>query len=302
MKIVIPFIVVLSLSGVAAVSLTALAQPPTQPAASGPAPATPASLGQQIATHGTRAGAPACASCHGAQGEGNANSGFPRIAGQPAQYLTRQLDAFASGQRRNPAMAKIAQAMTQQQRQAVSAYYAALIAPAAKSPAPQGANAGRGAALATVGDNRQRVQACANCHGPGGIGEAPTYPYLAGQNSNFLVAALNEWKNGARRTDPSGQMEMIGRLLNTNDIAALAVYYSQQTPPPPAGAATVTPPSRAPAGQGGIARPTGPGGTAQTGTGAEQGAGITGGQQGPGGGGGGSGSGPSGSQTGAAPG
>lgn len=302
MKTVTPFIVLLTVSGAIAVSLTALAQPASPPAASGAAPATPASLGQQIATRGTTAGAPACASCHGAQGEGNASSGFPRIAGQPAAYLKRQLDAFASGQRRNPAMAKIARAMTQQQRQAVAAYYASLTAPATKSPAPQGANAGRGATLATVGDNRQRVQACANCHGPGGMGEAPTYPYLAGQNSNYLVAALNEWKNGVRRTDPSGQMEMIGRLLNTSDIAALAAYYSQQTPPPPAGAATVTPPSRAPAGQGRRARPAGAGGTAPTGTGAEQGAGITGGAQGPGGGGGGSGSGPSGSQTGAAPG
>lgn len=43
----------------------------------------------------------ACAACHGAQGKGNGNAGFPVIAGQDAKYLRNQLLAWRSGERRN---------------------------------------------------------------------------------------------------------------------------------------------------------------------------------------------------------
>ena len=40
-----------------------------------------------------------CASCHGSAGEGIRLLGAPPIAGQPAWYLKRQMEAFASGSR-----------------------------------------------------------------------------------------------------------------------------------------------------------------------------------------------------------
>lgn len=40
-----------------------------------------------------------CASCHGANGEGIEELGGPPIAGQPAWYLDRQMDAFSRGTR-----------------------------------------------------------------------------------------------------------------------------------------------------------------------------------------------------------
>ena len=97
-------------------------------------PATPAAVaamgnpqaGQQLATTGAPNGITACAGCHGAQGEGNAAGGFPRIGGQPAYYLARQLDAYANGGRVNPVMQAIAKAMNGQQMRDVAAYYAAL--------------------------------------------------------------------------------------------------------------------------------------------------------------------------------
>jgi cytochrome c553 len=88
--------------------------------------------GKQIATGGAPNGVAACASCHGAQGEGNAASNFPRIAGQPQAYLARQLRSYANGSRVNPIMGPIAKALTPQQIDAVSSYYAALAAPSSK--------------------------------------------------------------------------------------------------------------------------------------------------------------------------
>jgi cytochrome c553 len=45
-----------------------------------------------------------CSTCHGAHGEGTADSNFPRIAGKPAGYLTNQLLNFRDGQRSYPPM------------------------------------------------------------------------------------------------------------------------------------------------------------------------------------------------------
>jgi hypothetical protein len=109
-----------------------------------------------------------------------------------------------------------------------------------------------------------------------------------------LTAALGEWKNGTRKTDPSQQMNMIAKRLSDADIAAVAAYYSAQPAPPPAAQRTNIParPSSQPRTQADSV-PT-------QGIGTEQGAPTTGGGQGPGGGGGASGSGPSGSPAGTA--
>ncbi|MCS6474378.1 c-type cytochrome, partial [Burkholderia thailandensis] len=56
-------------------------------------------LGKTIATQGATTGVAACIGCHGAQGEGNAAAGFPRLAGTNAAYLAAQLAAFADGSR-----------------------------------------------------------------------------------------------------------------------------------------------------------------------------------------------------------
>jgi cytochrome c553 len=208
-------------------------------------------LGRQIANSGAPNGVAACASCHGAQGEGIAASSFPRIAGQPKNYLAKQLMNYASGSRNNPIMTPIAKTLTPEQIGAVSAYYATL-APASAAAAKTASQAmQRGQVLANVGDETIGVQACVNCHGPGGTGEPPNYPYLAAQYEVYLSAQLKEWKSGARQTDPSLQMQTIAKRLSDNDIAAVAAYFAAQSAPP-AAARRVNVPAAAPAaGRGG---------------------------------------------------
>jgi len=303
-----------------AAAATAAATPAAPPVPAASAQTTAASLvppsptpaagsaeaGQQIAASGGANGVTACVSCHGAQGEGNPAGGFPRIAGQSQYYLAKQLTAFAKESRNNPVMTPIAKAMSEQQMRDVSAYYASAEAPAT-SPAPGSASGKpaaaaleRGQLLASVGDESKRVQACANCHGPAGAGEPPSYPYLAGQHAGYLSTALTEWKGGARNTDASGQMPSIAKLLSDQDIAALAAYYSAQQPPAPAGrminvaAGSAEKPAVAAAPD--AAGPKTGESAPMQGTGSEQGAPVTGGGQGIGGGGGASGAGPSGSR------
>lgn len=275
------------------VTLACTVQAQTAPA---PAPTSDINAGQQIATSGAPNGVAACASCHGARGEGNPGSGFPRIAGQGDGYLARQLIGYASGNRVNPIMAPIAKAMNPQQIDAVSRYYATLEAPSPQPPAAKASDNAltRGRTLANVGDERIGVQGCANCHGPGGIGEPPNYPYLASQYSGYLTITLGDWKTATRKTDPSQVMNIIARRLSDADIMAVSAYYAAQPAPPPAA-------KRGNVAAGSAVRPAAPGGgpTVQPsvpvqGTGVEMGAPTTGGGQGPGGGGGASGAGPQG--------
>ena len=268
----------------------------TPAAAGAPGAQSGAASGQAIATAGAANGVAPCSSCHGARGEGNPQAGFPRIAGQPAFYLARQLDAFANGARNNPVMTPIAKALSADQREAVARYYAGLADDAAGTKSAAAAKAtgsARARALVTAGDEKRQVQACNNCHGPEGRGEPPTYPYLAGLSATYLTAALTEWKNGSRTSDPSGQMATIGKRLDDADIAALAQYFAALPVPAPVG--TMSPPrvDTTTAAQGG-----GGGSVPVQGVGTEQGAPTTGGGQGPGGGGAASGSGPSGTPKG----
>jgi cytochrome c553 len=131
-------------------------------------------------------------------------------------------------------MGPIAKQLTADERQATATYYASLSAPAgqpAEAAAPELLQ--RGELLANRGDNERQVQACANCHGPGGAGESPTFPYLAGQHASYTVNALTEWQNGNRNNDASQQMPSIAKNLSKDDAAAVAAYFARQPPPAP---------------------------------------------------------------------
>lgn len=82
-------------------------------------------LGQKIYRGGVQgSGVPACASCHGANGQGIPVQ-FPRLAGQHAGYTVDQLNKFRNGERANDAakmMRVIAAKMTPQEMEAVAQY------------------------------------------------------------------------------------------------------------------------------------------------------------------------------------
>ncbi|AYE30838.1 c-type cytochrome [Burkholderia pseudomallei] len=63
----------------------------------------------------------ACASCHGQNGQGAGT--FPRLAGQHADYLRRQIDVFRNGTRANaPVMSAVAHTLDGEQAKAVAAW------------------------------------------------------------------------------------------------------------------------------------------------------------------------------------
>jgi cytochrome c553 len=182
--------------------------------------------GAVIAAQGTPSGAPACAQCHAFSGGSDGSGAFPRIAGQSAYYLGKQLRDFTSDVRANAIMSPIAKALSPDDIADVSAYYAGVNAPFLPLASAAPALIQRGEQLAKVGSAAKDVQACDNCHGPGGTGEPPTIPYLAGQYARYIAFELQMWQRGYRKNSPE-VMFMIATKLDDQDIAALAAYYQQ---------------------------------------------------------------------------
>lgn len=73
---------------------------------------------------------PACTGCHSPKGLGNSPAGFPRLSGQSAQYVEKQLRDFRAGNRKNDSdakiMRKVAEHMSDAEIIAVANYIAGL--------------------------------------------------------------------------------------------------------------------------------------------------------------------------------
>ena len=181
--------------------------------------------GKQLAVSGNGM-APACSACHKLDGAGEPDGAFPRITGQAPLYLYQQLRDFADGRRHSKIMGPIASKLSKMQMQDLAAYYASVTAPSSPSANASGDLIASGAALSDVGSNSERVPACASCHGPGGTGFSPIYPYLAGQFGGVIKGELQSFKKGQRTNDPVGVMRDIASNLSSHDIRALAAYFA----------------------------------------------------------------------------
>jgi thiosulfate dehydrogenase len=185
--------------------------------------------GAEIALRGaSHPGAVACTSCHGSDGGGNAESGFPRLAGLNATYLERQLHAYQQGSNKNPVMAEMAGSLTNQEISEVSAYYAGL-QPVSHAKAPADVAVATGEQLARYGDMPARgLPPCVQCHGPGGLGVGSVFPPLAGQPYQYIVDQINAWQSGLRSGDPLGLMKQVASLLTAEVVRSVAAYYAAQ--------------------------------------------------------------------------
>jgi cytochrome c553 len=173
------------------------------------------------------AATPPCEACHGAHGEGMAAAHVPRLAGQSADYLQKQLDDYADGTRDNPIMANFAKALSKPQRAQFAARYAKMSAPyLPQSGSPDAMRLARGHQLANQGDETRRAPACNGCHGPDGIGVAHAAPYLAGQSAEYLAAALDAFRHGTRKNDAGQLMRSVAERLDDSDISAVAGYFA----------------------------------------------------------------------------
>lgn len=181
--------------------------------------------GELIALSGADSGAAnACFTCHGMDGRGD-GAGVPRLAGLPAGYLARQLEAYADGRRRHASMSWISRQLTPAQQLAVAEYYAAMpYQPAAPAIA-------RVPAIYTRGDPAREILPCAACHGAAGQGLGPANPPLAGQPAPYLVQQIHAWRAAERRNDPGNVMLRISQQLSDDQLAELSGFWAATAAP-----------------------------------------------------------------------
>ena len=162
-----------------------------------------------------------CGACHGMDGN-STNPQFPKLAGQNASYIETQLAAFKSGKRQNPIMAGQAAGLSDQDMQALAAYFSSQTVTVGEAVAGQ---VKQGEQLYRNGNAGENVPACLACHGPDGAGNVlMKVPALAGQHSQYLVAQLQNYANGSRSTDPNKMMETIASRLTPAEVQAVASY------------------------------------------------------------------------------
>lgn len=101
------------------------------------------------------------------------------------------------------------------------------LAPGAARAAEEG---GHGHAAKPHGPEwvQTKIKTCATCHGEGGVSTAPAFPIIAGQYQDYLVHALQAYRDGGR-SNPIMAAQVQG--LTDDQIEALAAYYSAQPSP-----------------------------------------------------------------------
>ncbi len=74
---------------------------------------------------------------------------------------------------------------------------------------------------------KEKAKVCATCHGPEGMATLNAYPNLRGQNKEYLMSALKDYKARQRNGGLAVLMQQQADLLSDQDIEELAHYYSQ---------------------------------------------------------------------------
>jgi len=162
-----------------------------------------------------------CASCHGADGN-SLISIYPKLAGQSANYIAKQLADFKSGERKDPVMMGMVAALSEKDMNDLAAYYA-VQAPTAGT----GESSSVGHKLYFGGDAKKGITACVACHGVKGKGMAQAgFPGLAGQNADYLKKQIASFRDGSRGNDRNEMMRNIAIKLSDSDVEELVKYMS----------------------------------------------------------------------------
>jgi len=178
-----------------------------------------------IVTQGKGA-AIACASCHGVDGAGNAQTGFPVLAQLQPAHFAKQIADFKAGTRVNPIMTPIATAMSTEDVESSARHYASQVRPKTVAATTDPAVIARGRNLAINGAWNRDVPPCFKCHAVDGLGIAPAFPPIAGQHAAYTVNQLQAWKTGTRTNDPQKLMKTVAEKLTDDDIHAVADYLA----------------------------------------------------------------------------
>ncbi len=186
---------------------------PAPAPATAPPPAKPDAVeaGKTLATA-------ACAGCHGNAGVSQI-PGIPSLIGLDPKYLADAMKAYKNGQRKHDTMKSMLASVGDVAINNLALFYALQPAARAKTPVAGDADAGKEAAAS-----------CGGCHGDVGVSGSPATPSLAGQDGQYLVAALQAYKNGTRGDET---MKGMVAALDGNAMKNLSAFYAALEPKAP---------------------------------------------------------------------
>ncbi|MDM8566748.1 c-type cytochrome [Candidatus Halobeggiatoa sp. HSG11] len=160
-----------------------------------------------------------CISCHSIDGDTKIPI-YPKLAGQHEMYLIKAMKAYRDKTRDIPTMYTIAKKYFNDDNdiEDLAAHFAAQ---------------NSGSCIDTPQTTQKKVDeakiiACEICHQPDGNSVLPFFPKLAGQNKEYLIRAMQAYKNGERQESQMSQMALLfGDDTNIENIAA---YFAAQKP------------------------------------------------------------------------
>ena len=153
-----------------------------------------------------------CLGCHGIDGYRNAYPSYrvPKLGGQKAAYLVIALKGYRDDTRQHPTMAGQASSLSDKDIDDVAAYLASI----------------GGETVAAGGSKNvsfDKAQACVACHGNNGVSVNAMWPTLAGQHEDYLLQALESYRDGSRKDPVMGAQ---AALIGAEDVAILAKYFA----------------------------------------------------------------------------
>ncbi|HEY3433914.1 MAG TPA: c-type cytochrome [Rhodocyclaceae bacterium] len=180
---------------------------------------------------GKATAATVCIACHGADGN-SVIPANPKLAGQHADYIAKQLREFKSGARSNPIMLGMASALSDDDMRNVGAWF--------ESQTQKGDQAKNretvefGQKLFRGGVAAKGIPACSGCHGPAGAGIPAQYPRIGGQFADYIEVQLKAFREAAnnpnpvngRANDPNKMMRGVAAKLSDYEIKAVADYVA----------------------------------------------------------------------------
>ena len=183
---------------------------------------TPYEIEQRIGTGDPVAGKTKsliCQSCHGKYGDSETPD-CPKLAGQYADYIQKEIKDFQTGARTDPIMTDIALRLTNEQDLLdISAYFAS-----------QKQMRGAMTVINKTGEERfTRGNGCQTCHGINGKGLAPDNPFapvIGGQHKAYLIKQLRDFRSNTRTNEGTGIMGMIASQMSDEQIEDVASYES----------------------------------------------------------------------------
>jgi cytochrome c553 len=184
-----------------------------------------------------------CAGCHGEYGQGGKQGEYPRIAGQPEQFIIKQMHLFRDRKRPNIPMLEYVdeRQFPDQEIIDIAAYVSRIELPTKLPPLVEGAefNAHERLQLTKKLLNIARVEGnvdagrktynkeCRSCHGDGGWGKKEKgVPMLAGQYTEYLKRQATKYLKKIRIHDEDDPDDELLAEFSEDELQNIYAYLS----------------------------------------------------------------------------